>query len=284
MKFHLVLTLTMACSSLLSAQSGFLKFREDGWREIGACKSCASCNGQAADGMQIQKTFAFYCGETLIGTWQLSKIISTGCDVALYQTSLEGKTDKKPDQFDTDLAAIEDICREVRYFCPNAQEIMRIESPYTDYSLNFIRDIFSYSPYTRKDMKLDTPDASTSDEEIFTKVDEAPKFPGCEGEDGNPLKNCSDQTSLKTLYGVMEYPREAREKGISGTVVVAFVVEKDGRVSNAQIQRAVGGGCDEAALRVVNAMNELGIAWIPGRIGAKPVRTQFSMPFQFSLE
>ena len=72
----------------------------------------------------------------------------------------------------------------------------------------------------------------------------------------------------------------ARDNNITGTVVVKFVVEKDGRITKASILREIGGGCGKEALRVINSMPK----WSPGQQSGKPVRTEFTLPVQFQLE
>ena len=66
---------------------------------------------------------------------------------------------------------------------------------------------------------------------------------------------------------------------IEGLVLVSFVVEKDGNISNASVLRGIGGGCDEEALRVVARMP----AWKPGQQGGKPVRVRYTLPMRFKL-
>jgi protein TonB len=78
----------------------------------------------------------------------------------------------------------------------------------------------------------------------------------------------------------LRYPSAARELGVSGTVFVGFVIEKDGTVSDVRVLRGIGGGCDEEAVRVVNAMPP----WNPGKMGIHPVRVSYSLPIRFLLQ
>ncbi|MDX1666394.1 MAG: energy transducer TonB, partial [Saprospiraceae bacterium] len=116
--------------------------------------------------------------------------------------------------------------------------------------------------------------------EIFKVVEEMPRFPGCENITGTKMekKACADQKLLEYIYKNIEYPVIARDNGIEGTVVVQFVVDTDGRISNAKVVRDIGGGCGEEALRVVKKMNELPQRWIPGKQRARPVRVMFNLP------
>jgi protein TonB len=77
----------------------------------------------------------------------------------------------------------------------------------------------------------------------------------------------------------IRYPSLAKDNGIEGTVVVRFIVEKDGSISQPAIIRDIGGGCGAEALRVVKSMP----TWLPGKQQGRPVRVQFSLPVQFKL-
>ena len=113
----------------------------------------------------------------------------------------------------------------------------------------------------------DEPEALVEEEEIFIFVDEQASFPG------------GDDALLEYLSKNIQYPEMAAQNGIEGTVVVKFVVEKDGSITKAQILREIGGGCGKEALRVVNAMPK----WKPGKQGVKTVRSEFTLPVQFEL-
>lgn len=129
------------------------------------------------------------------------------------------------------------------------------------------------------------PPAEKEVAEIFKVVEEMPRFPGCE-ESGNTIeerKTCSDRKLMEYLYAEIRYPSVARENNIEGMVVIGFVVNMDGSITNAQILREIGGGCGDEALRVVQKMNEMGNGWIPGRQRGVPVRVQFTLPVRFKL-
>jgi TonB family protein len=76
----------------------------------------------------------------------------------------------------------------------------------------------------------------------------------------------------------LEYPRQARLSNIQGTVVLRFVVEPSGLVTNIGIQKSIGGGCDQEAVRVLQM-----IKWYPGKKDDKLVRAQMTFPFYFIL-
>jgi protein TonB len=89
---------------------------------------------------------------------------------------------------------------------------------------------------------------------------------------------------LEYIYKNVKYPAIARENGIQGRVVVQFVVEKDGKITDATVVRDIGAGCGEEALRVVNSMNGMNTRWTPGQQRGQPVRVQFTLPVSFKLQ
>ncbi len=78
----------------------------------------------------------------------------------------------------------------------------------------------------------------------------------------------------------LRYPDAARSAGIEGQVMIEFVVNEDGSVSNARVVRGIGGGCDEEALRMVNSMPK----WKPGKQNGMPVKVIFALPIKFVLD
>jgi TonB family protein len=99
-----------------------------------------------------------------------------------------------------------------------------------------------------------------------TAVDEMPRYPGGEAE------------LFKYLGKSIRYPHAAQESGISGVVLVTFVVGSDGRIRDPKVLRGIGGGCDEEAIRVVKSMP----AWVPGKQQGKSVIVQYNLPIRFS--
>jgi TonB family protein len=101
----------------------------------------------------------------------------------------------------------------------------------------------------------------------FDKVDEMPVPPG--GMDG----------WIKHMTENLKYPQTARDKKIEGMVVLTFIVKEDGSVSDVEILRGIGAGCDEEGKRVV----EISPKWTPGKIGGKAVNTRMTLPINFKL-
>ena len=112
-----------------------------------------------------------------------------------------------------------------------------------------------------------TSSTSGNNDEAMVMVEVQPQFPG------------GQQGLMSYLSSAVKYPSKARKSGIQGRVIVKFIVEKDGSISNASIQRSADPLLDEEALRVINAMPR----WTPGMQKGKPVRVNFSMPITFRL-
>lgn len=124
-----------------------------------------------------------------------------------------------------------------------------------------------------------------SDDDLFKIVESMPRFPGCEdiGATNAEKKSCADKKMLQYVYKNLRYPAEDRIAGIQGQVVISFLVNKDGSISDAKILRDKGLGLGEEALRVVESFNDMDELWIPGRQRGLPVRVQYNLPVKFVL-
>lgn len=106
-----------------------------------------------------------------------------------------------------------------------------------------------------------------SDTVIFIDVEEPPTFPG------------GDSALVAYLKHNLHYPPAEKEKGIQGKVVVGFVIEKDGVVSNVEVKRGIGEECDAEAVRVVKEMPN----WEPGKQSGIVVRMGMVLPISFKI-
>ena len=103
------------------------------------------------------------------------------------------------------------------------------------------------------------------DDAVYSTVSEQPSFP--EGM----------QKMMKFISENRKYPAEAKAKDIHGKVIVAFVVERDGSLSDVKIRRGIGYGCDEEAIRLIKSMPK----WTPGKQNGKAVRVSMMLPVSF---
>lgn len=103
---------------------------------------------------------------------------------------------------------------------------------------------------------------------VFDVVEKMPSYPGGNG------------ALQRWLSSNITYPAAAAENGVEGRVIVAFVVETDGSVSDVRIARGVDPSLDREALSVVKRMPK----WIPGMQNGSPVRVKFNVPVTFKLQ
>lgn len=102
---------------------------------------------------------------------------------------------------------------------------------------------------------------------VYDLVDEMPSFPGGPAE------------LMKWLSSHVQYPAIAIDICIQGTVIVAFIVEPDGSVSNAKLVRSVDPCIDQEALLLVGQMPK----WNPGKRAGIPVRVRYCLPIKFKV-
>lgn len=124
-----------------------------------------------------------------------------------------------------------------------------------------------------------------TDTVIYEVLEEMPRFPACEGLDTTiqAKTNCAQRALLAFMNQNIVYPLEARQKNASGMVVVKFVVEKNGSITSPEILKDVEGGCGLEVLRIVGAMNQAGVRWVPGKLKGQAVRAYFTLPIRFKL-
>lgn len=91
-------------------------------------------------------------------------------------------------------------------------------------------------------------------------------------------QSCTNDGIMSHIMSELVYPEEAREKGLEGTVVVEFVVNQKGLVSDVKILRGLG-PLDEAALEVVRGLP----TFSPGTENGKAVNVKYALPIRFSL-
>ncbi len=78
----------------------------------------------------------------------------------------------------------------------------------------------------------------------------------------------------------INYPDAAKENNVEGRVIVRFVVNEDGAITDAKVVRGIGSGCDEEAIRVIKSMPK----WKPGKQNGRAVKVWFTQPITFRLE
>lgn len=126
---------------------------------------------------------------------------------------------------------------------------------------NFLMRDSKLKPETGADSVVDM------SEIIYEAVEQQAQFPG-----GQDALN-------KWLCYNLSYPKASAEKGVQGRVIVQFIVEKDGSISNPTVSRGVDEDLDKEALRIVKRMPK----WQPGKKNGVAVRSRYTMPVTFKL-
>ena len=103
---------------------------------------------------------------------------------------------------------------------------------------------------------------------VFDVVEEMPSFPGGQG------------ALMQHLASNIKYPVVAQENGVQGRVIVSFVVERDGSISDVKVARSVDPSLDREAQRVVKSMPR----WSPGKQNGSTVRVKYTVPVVFRLQ
>ena len=120
----------------------------------------------------------------------------------------------------------------------------------------------------KKEKTTQTHKDTTTDDKVYEVCEQMPIFEG------------GDAALMKYLTDSVKYPELAKKHGVQGRVVIGFIVEKDGSLTNVKVLRAVDRALDAEALRVVKGMPK----WIPGRQNEQRVRVKYNVPVSFRLE
>ena len=82
------------------------------------------------------------------------------------------------------------------------------------------------------------------------------------------------------VYRYLKYPQAAVDRGIQGQVLVGFVIDEDGKITDVHVLRGVDELLDEEAVRVISASPK----WKPGTLNGKKVKSSMSLYVEFRLE
>jgi len=113
---------------------------------------------------------------------------------------------------------------------------------------------------TRKD--------TATDDKVYEVCEQMPIFEG------------GDAALLKYLGENLKYPDKTKDRGVQGRVVIGFIVEKDGSLTDVKVLRPVDIDLDAEVLRLVKGMPK----WIPGRHNGQRVRVKYLLPIHICLQ
>lgn len=111
-------------------------------------------------------------------------------------------------------------------------------------------------------------EAPKEEEKVFDVVEQMPSFPG------------GDAALFEYLSKNIRYPAIAEENGVQGRVIITFVVERDGHITDVKVIKSVDPSLDKEARRVVSGMPK----WIPGKQNGSAVRVKYTVPVTFRLQ
>ena len=116
-------------------------------------------------------------------------------------------------------------------------------------------------------------------------VQEMPRFPGCEnnGDDIKDQNKCSEEKLLQFVYNNLKYPNAARKKGMEGTTIIQFVIDEEGYLTEITAKSDLGYGLEEAAIKVVESMNQMKNRWTPGKSHGEKIPVTYTLPVRFKL-
>ena len=106
------------------------------------------------------------------------------------------------------------------------------------------------------------------EQKVFDVVEQMPSFPG------------GPSALFEYLSKNIKYPVVAEENGVQGRVIVTFVVERDGSITDVKVVKSVDPSLDKEAQRVVKSMPH----WIPGKQNGSAVRVKYTVPVTFKLQ
>lgn len=141
-----------------------------------------------------------------------------------------------------------------------------------EYIYNFLMTLADKddAPAFRPDLKVDR-GPSYDDVVAYYDCDQRPSF----------LNSTDPRQFLeKWVYQYLKYPQAAVLEGIQGRVLVDFIIDKDGKVTDVKVAKGVSEELDAEAVKVISASPK----WKPGRVGGNKVRTSMTVPVEFRLE
>ena len=120
----------------------------------------------------------------------------------------------------------------------------------------------------KKVKKAQTHKDTTTDDKVYDVCEQMPTFEG------------GDAALLKYLGENLKYPDKTKDRGVQGRLVIGFIVEKDGSLTDVKVLRPVDIDLDAEVLRLVKGMPK----WIPGRQNGKRVRVKYLLPIHICLQ
>jgi hypothetical protein len=153
-------------------------------------------------------------------------------------------------------------------------------------AFNMIDDVLSFENYAAhlEEVGADS-DIDARDGDLFKRVEEMPRFPGCEEVvTDDERRKCSEQEMLNFIYQNLFYPPGAHAEKLEGMTMLQFIVSTNGLLGDVKIIKDLKDGykCGAAARTTVLKMNYMTDRWICGKQRGKPVKVRYTLPVRFA--
>lgn len=113
-----------------------------------------------------------------------------------------------------------------------------------------------------------TASAQTDSEKVYNTCQVMPQFPG------------GEKAMMEFIATNLKYPQQAVKDDMQGMVLVDFVINTEGKVTDPKIVRSLSPECDAEVIRVVGIMP----AWTPGQQDGKTVNVKYTLPVMFKTK
>lgn len=141
--------------------------------------------------------------------------------------------------------------------------------------LTQIDTIYTFNP----DTFVESVDIVKSEVEIYSQVDEKPSLKGCEEFSGEIRSTCSNAKLITTIMEMANFPEN---QNIEGQILIKFLINQNGYLSNPEVVKSLTPSYDKEALRVFRQLQD-STQWNPAKVNGKAVGFYYILPIQFKL-
>lgn len=167
---------------------------------------------------------------------------------------------------------------------PVTEQIVKFESKveFKEEVKNTIEDEFANDPTPEPAPKVEIiKKEEVEDTAPLIFAERMPIYGSCDVDtEESERRDCTSANLLKHIYENVKYPALAREYETQGTVVVSFIVNKNGDVENVELVKDIGMGCGAEVERVIHKLGK----FLPGKQNGRPVAVIYRIPVKFSLQ
>ncbi len=119
------------------------------------------------------------------------------------------------------------------------------------------------------------------DNKIWAIAENMPYLIGCnQNVSEDERRICTQKTLIAYIHSHLKYPSLAKDINIEGTVVLTFIIDKEGKMKDLTIARDIGGGCGHAAINALKGLS----SWVAGKQNQQTVNVKYTIPIKFKLD